>query len=525
MSAATLTPPQQGATARRDGFMHLLHAEWTKLRTVRGWVIAIAVAGLVTLLIGVYTGARSQEGCPGGPCHFTIPTGPGGEAVTDTYYFVHRPLASDGSITVRVTSLTEVMDTAMTPQGPARTLPALVPWSKAGLIISGGPGQGSSYAAVMVTGSHGSRMQWNYTADSPGLAGGASAASPHWLRVTRSGDVITGYDSADGTGWTKIETVTLPGLPPTVQAGLFATSPGYTQQTSQQITGGTSGGAPTDATATFDHVTLAGGWPGNSWTGTSVNGGRNSISYPAAAEAGYRQAGGTFTVTGSGDLAPGVDGASSIDHTLAGMFIGLIAMIVVGTLFITAEYRRGLIRVTLAASPRRGRLLAAKATVLGAVTFAAGLIGMAGAILIGTPLLRANGNPIYPMTMLTEVRVIAGTAALVAVFAVFALAVGAIMRRGAGAVAAVLTAVILPYLLTAAFPVLPTGAADWLLRVTPAAGFAIKQVIPQYAQVDGGYAPFQGYFPLAPWAGFAVSCGYAALALALAAFQLRRRDA
>jgi hypothetical protein len=30
---------------------------------------------------------------------------------------------------------------------------------------------------------------------------------------------------------------------------------------------------------------------------------------------------------------------------------------------------------------------------------------------------------------------------------------------------------------------------------------------------------------VAPWAGFAVLCGYAALALALAIFLLRRRDA
>ena len=41
----------------------------------------------------------------------------------------------------------------------------------------------------------------------------------------------------------------------------------------------------------------------------------------------------------------------------------------------TAEYRRGLIRTTLAASPRRGRMLAAKALVIGAVAFAAGLLG------------------------------------------------------------------------------------------------------------------------------------------------------
>jgi hypothetical protein len=58
----------------------------------------------------------------------------------------------------------------------------------------------------------------------------------------------------------------------------------------------------------------------------------------------------------------------------------------------------------------------------------------------------------------------------------------------------------------AAFPVLPAGATDWPLRVTPAAGFTIKQVIPAYPQMAGSYTPFNDYFPLAPWAGFGVTC-------------------
>ena len=59
-------------------------------------------------------------------------------------------------------------------------------------------------------------------------------------------------------------------------------------------------------------------------------------------------------------------------RTLLGAFAALIAVIVVATMFITAEYRRGLIRTTLAASPLRGRVLAAKAVVIGSVAFAAG---------------------------------------------------------------------------------------------------------------------------------------------------------
>jgi ABC-type transport system involved in multi-copper enzyme maturation permease subunit len=526
----TLTPSRPATRPGRGGFTHLLHAEWTKFRTVRGWVIAVIVAMLVTVLIGLFQGSHSQVApCTTGPdgpaCRYVIPAGPGGESVTDTFYFVHRPLTGDGSITAEVTSLTEVTESSQTLNGrPLSTKPAVVPWAKAGLIITAGARQGSAYAAVMVTGSHGTRMQWNYTGDTPGLAGRVSAASPRWLRLTRAGDVITGYDSANGTTWATIGTATLPRLAPTVRAGLFATSPGSSQQTSQGVTSTSGTAASTDATATFGRVGLHGGWPAASWAGTMVSAGPDSP-YVTGHEAGYRRAGGAFTVTGSGDIAPDVTDGVPIDVLLAGVFLALVAAVVVGAQFMTAEYRRGLIRATLAASPRRGRALAAKAIVLGTVTFAAGLAGSAAAVLIGIPLLRASGNPVYPATALTEVRVIAGTAALIAVFAVFALGAGTITRHGAGAVTVAITAVILPYLLTAAIPVVPTGAADWVLRVTPAAGFAIRQVIPAYPQVAASYTPSSGYFPLAPWAGFAVTCAWAALALALAAHFLRRRDA
>jgi ABC-type transport system involved in multi-copper enzyme maturation permease subunit len=486
---------------------------------------------LVTVLLGLFQGSHSHvapctHGSDGAACRYVIPAGPGGESVTDTYYFVHRPLAGDGSITARVTSLTEVAESSPTPDGqPTSTKLTVVPWSKAGLIITAGSGQGSAYAAVMVTASHGARMQWNYASDTPGLAGGVSTASPRWLRLTRAGDVITGYDSADGASWTKIGTVTLPRLATTVQAGLFATSPSQSVVTSSGVSSASSnGGGATDATATFDRVGLHGGWPGGSWTGTSVTGGPDSP-YLTGHEAGYRQAGSVFTVTGSGDIAPDVTDGVPVDSLLAGLFIALILVLVVSVRFITAEYQRGLIRTTLAASPRRGRALAAKATVLGAVTFAATLAGAAAAVLIGTPLLRASGNPVYPATALTEVRVIVGAAALAAVFAVFALGVGVILRHGAGAVTVAITAVILPYLLTAGLPVLPEGVADWVLRVTPAAGFAIRQVIPAYPQVAASYTPSSDFFPLQPWAGLAISCAWAALALALAAYFLHRRDA
>jgi ABC-type transport system involved in multi-copper enzyme maturation permease subunit len=235
-------------------------------------------------------------------------------------------------------------------------------------------------------------------------------------------------------------------------------------------------------------------------------------------------------VTGSGDIAPLIfDPAgsgfatSTVERGLAGAFAGLIAVVVVAVMFMTAEYRRGMIRTTLAASPRRGRVLAAKAIVAGTVTFAAGLAAALVTVVLGSRLSHANGSYVLPVSSLTEARIIVGTAAVLAVAAALAVAIGTVLRRSAAAVTAVIVVIVLPYILGVA-SVLPVGAEDWLLRVTPAAAFAVQQSLPAYPQVTAGYTPTAGYFPLAPWAGFAVLCAWAALALALAAVLLRRRD-
>ena len=530
MSTGTIAPYQPGQQAGRDGFAQLLRAEWTKFRTVRGWVIGTLVAVLVTAGLGLFAAGASSSSCQGtggGPartgqgCMTIPPVGPGGEAVSDTFYFVRQPLAGNGSITVQITSLTGLI-----PSGNGTglgTRPGLVPWAKAGIIIKESTQPGSAYAAMMVTADHGVRMQDDYTNDTAGQPGAVSPASPRWLRLTRSGDTISGYDSADGTHWTQVGTVRLAGMPSTVQAGLFAASPAY-QAISENFGGGENGiVAPSQDTAVFDHLSRSGTWPGGAWTGDNMDAADGS------GIGGYHQAGGRFAVTGSGDIAPVVTGqagdvGTTITQHLVGTFAGLIAVIVVATIFITAEYRRGLIRLTLTASPRRGRVLAAKAIVIGSVAFVAGLAAAAAAVIFGAQLASARGSYVYPVPWPTELRIIVGTGLLIALAAVLALALGTMLRRSAAAVTLVIVAIVLPYLLGVA-SILPVSASDWLLRITPAAAFAIQQAMPQYPQVTALYTPSSGYFPLAPWAGLAVLCAYAALALGLAVVLLRRRDA
>jgi ABC-type transport system involved in multi-copper enzyme maturation permease subunit len=541
----TMTPYRSGMTGARDGFAQLLHAEWTKFRTVRGWMITLLVAVLVMVGLALLSAAGTTSSCQqaagpsgggsSGPVRHgagcgapAFPLGPGGEPVSDSFYIVHQPLTGDGGITARVTSLTGKVQPANGSQGPGPgdTQPGVMPWSKAGVIIKENLTQGSAYAALMVTGAHGVRMQWNYTGDTPGLAGSVKPADPRWLRLTRSGDVITGYDSADGITWTEVGTVTLSGLPSTVQAGLFGASPADVSVT-QNFGGGTSqhGGGPTQVTGLFDHVTVTGGSAAGPWAGTYIGAADGS------GIGSYHQGGGQFTVTGSGDIAPIAEGhggpadsALTVHDYLLGTFAGLIALAVIAAMFMTAEYRRNLLRVTLAASPRRGRVLAAKAIVIGAVSFVTGLAGAVIAVSIGTAVTHSRGYWEFPISGPVEARVIIGTGLLAAATAVLALAIGAMVRRSAAAVAIVIVAIILPYFL-AVTAVLPLGAAGWLLRITPAAGFAAQGAYPEYGQVTAIYSAMSGYFPLGPWAGLAVLCGWAAAAMAGAVYLLRRRDA
>ena len=198
---------------------------------------------------------------------------------------------------------------------------------------------------------------------------------------------------------------------------------------------------------------------------------------------GFHESGGAVRVAGSGDIAPlGADGGPPVERGLTGLFAGLLLVIVVAVLFITAECRRRLIRTTLLAEPRRVRVLAAKATVLAAVTFAAGLVAAGVTVPLSARMLRAGGTYVLPVALLTEVRVVAGAAAVVALSTLLAYALGALLRRGVLAVAAAALLVVLPDLLATA-SVLPVAAGQWLLRLTPAAGFAILQTTPAYPQV------------------------------------------
>lgn len=516
-----ITPVRGSRIAGRDGFAQLLRAEWTKFWTVRSWVVSLVLAAALAAGIPLALGGSAETGGLQ-----KVATGPGGVAVNDSFYFVHRSLAGNGAITVRVTSLA---DGGL--RGLRQGAVAAQPWAKAGIIIASGARAGSAYAAVMVTPGHGVRMQYDFTHDIAGLPGAVSVSSPRWLRLVRSGGTVTGYDSADGSHWTVIGSATLAGLGSTVQAGLFAASPWVSRSGAELVT---------QARARFDNLSLRGAWSSGGWGQCEVGaaylgGGTKGIASGCVQDLakGIRPAyetesGGTFTVAGTGDISPYVPVVDILGGLIkAGSLAGLVALIALSGVFVGSEYRRGMIRTTFAASPRRGRVIMAKAIVIGVLAFGAGLAGSAIALAATEPELRSHGwtPPIYPVVSLgtgTGLRIVAGTAVVLALAAVFSLAVAVMLRRSVGAITVGIALFVGPWLVAAAAGQ-PAGA--FLLSVTPFAGTAVQQGVQRYPQSSAVCLASHGCYPLAPWSGVAVLAAWTVAALVASWYVLRRRDA
>ena len=293
--SATSAPRRPTGKPAGNNFGSVLWAEWIKFRTVRGWIIALVFGAAATFFLCYEKAAGPHTGgCPGLPTGAVcagvpttvVPTGPSGSGVADTYEFVHRALTRDGTVTAEITSLAGVTSTnASNVQGSlSASHPGLGSWAKAGLLLTPSTTQGSAYAAVMATGSHGIRFQYNYIHDTPGVAGTVTTSTPRWLRLVRSGDSITGYASTNGHSWTKVGSAHLSGLSAAVQVGLFATSP---------LTFQGDTGYPTLATATFDHITVDGGPASKSWLGQDIGTGQTSF-YPTLGSGSYHHSGGEW---------------------------------------------------------------------------------------------------------------------------------------------------------------------------------------------------------------------------------------
>jgi len=499
----------------RESFPRLLLAEWTKLRSVSRWAITLLGAAALTVGLSYLAASGNKTDIN---AHPNFVTGPRGEPVADDFYFVHQQVTGDTTLTVRVASLTHEPDRDAADMGSGQMTklddPSPFAQPAAGIMIKDGTRPGSSYASVMLTAAQGVHMQWDFHADRKG----STSSGARWLRLVRSGNTITGYESADGVAWQKIGTATPKNLPSTVEIGFYVSSPGAVY-TSRGGGGSSVGERPTSAQAAFDNVQLA---SGGTWHGESIgDAGRLSEKGGDRGSGRVTEANGAYTVVGTGKVGPQPPDDDMVEAALIGVIAGLMALIAVGVLFATSEYRRGMIRTTFAATPRRGRVLAAKAIVLGTTSFLVGLVGAVGSFVLAVPILRKQGftAPAFPEPSLLDgsvLRALLLTAAFMAGVAVVGLGIGVLLRRSAAAITITIVLVLGPLIVGM---ILPGTSPKWLMYTTLAGGMATQRAKPPTITLAEPWAM------IGPWAGIGVVAAWVALALGFAWWQLRRRDA
>lgn len=139
---------------------------------------------------------------------------------------------------------------------------------------------------------------------------------------------------------------------------------------------------------------------------------------------------------------------SLMSYILAQLVVGVL-----GILVVTSEYATGLMQTTLIATPRRTRLLAAKAVMVAAAALTAGLVLMFTAFLLGQALLAAQDVPNASLGDPGVLSAVAGSGVYLAGIALLAAALGTIMRATAGAIT---TLVAIVFLVPAFSPLLPS---------------------------------------------------------------------
>ncbi len=115
-----------------------------------------------------------------------------------------------------------------------------------------------------------------------------------------------------------------------------------------------------------------------------------------------------------------------------GSLFSTIVFAVLGATAVTKEYSSGMMRLTLTATPRRGRVLAAKAAVVAGLTLVAGLVTAVMTFLVAQAVFAAYGVPTAGLGDGDALRTVLGDGVLTPVLPVIAVALGFATRSTAG---------------------------------------------------------------------------------------------
>lgn len=163
-----------------------------------------------------------------------VVTGSGADiwGVKDEFYYLYTALAGDGSLSLRLDELSAGHE-----------------WSKAGVMIRESLDPDAKNALIHISGANGSVFQARSTkggTTSNSAGADTSAKVGGWMRISRSGNTLTGDLSTDGKSWTKVGSYEIP-MQEVVLIGMAVTSHDRNAT----------------ATAKFKDLTLRLGWLGH----------------------------------------------------------------------------------------------------------------------------------------------------------------------------------------------------------------------------------------------------------------------
>ena len=195
--------------------------------------------------------------------------------------------------------------------------------------------------------------------------------------------------------------------------------------------------------------------------------------------------------------------------SLDGIGVATLAIAVLGVLCISSEYSSGMIRTSLIAVPRRGRVLAAKSLVFAVVTFVVGEVTSFTAFFVGQALISGHA----PQAALGDpgvARAVVGAGLALTALAVLSVAAGALLRHPAAGIACMVAVL---FVLPGIAQALPDSWRNPVTEYWP------TQAGGQIAVVHVAARSLQ------PWPGFGVMCLFVAIVYAIAWTLLDRRDA
>ncbi|MGW4567823.1 ABC transporter permease [Streptomyces sp. NPDC004561] len=200
--------------------------------------------------------------------------------------------------------------------------------------------------------------------------------------------------------------------------------------------------------------------------------------------------------------------STAVSLSLFGTNFAQLALGVLGVLVMAGEYSTGMIRSTLAAVPRRLPVLWSKATVYGLVALVVGTVGAFVAFLIGSQIV--SGTPAaLSLGDAGVVRSLLGAGLYLGLVGVIGTALGALLRSVAGGISVLVASLMLVPGLISLLP------SSWQNDISP--------YLPSHAG-ESVFALTHDSTTLSPGAGLLVFLGWTALALAGAAYRLRRSD-